>query len=121
MRIRLLGKQWWVRWVNHLPFRDPKKLKCGDCSSPDEPDRVIRIRRNLQPFIELEAINHEMLHALDWHKDEDSWVAPSAYEMTIAQWRLGYRRLDKDELAEWYKRRDVDRTEEREWLKGKTE
>ena len=118
IRAKLLGKPWWIRWVNHLPDRDPKKLKCGDCDTPDASNRSIRIRRNLAPFIEHEVINHECMHALDWHKDEDSWVAPSAHELTIIMWRLGYRRLDADELKAWTERRNIDDAALRDWLKG---
>lgn len=108
MKARILKKIWEVVFVSPSVLRERTRKKQsngktitkieearGDCDSPDTKGKRIRISKSLPPREELEVIIHECLHAADWHKDEDSWVAPVADDIARLLWRLGWRKEDR--------------------------
>jgi hypothetical protein len=86
MRVKLLGKFW------NLVYGDPGRDADGKCSPPDLPNKTITIRKSLTKERELEILIHEMLHAVDWHKDEEHFIQPAAEDIARVLWKLGYRR-----------------------------
>ena len=85
MHVTILGKRWKLRFTK-LPRRTD-----GECDSPDDTGKEIRIRKTLGEADTLETIIHEALHAADWHKDE-AWVEQVAADVARILWKLGYRR-----------------------------
>lgn len=65
MRITILGKRW------NLIHGRCANDEDGYCTPPDQPGRTICIRPSLTGERRLEVELHEMLHAADWHKDEE--------------------------------------------------
>lgn len=88
MRIRLLDKGWELRFEKLPSDTD------GECVPPHRKRTVLRVDCDLTGKDKLETILHEMLHAVDWYKDEEAWVKPVAEQMARALWRLGYRGPD---------------------------
>ncbi len=78
----LLGKRWRLRFVRAL--RDA----LGDC---DDELREIRVVEGLDGKERLRVMLHELVHAIDWHKDE-SYVDSVSRSMTNVLWRDGWRR-----------------------------
>jgi hypothetical protein len=66
------------------------KDKDGCCDDPRERGKEIRIVQSLKNERRLDVIVHEILHAADWHKDEE-WVETVASDIARTLWRLGYR------------------------------
>ena len=89
MRITLLGKHWHIERPRSITREGEPQH--GECDPPDTPKKAIRVVSYVKGREELETFLHEMLHACDWSKDE-SWVEQTAYDLSIALWRLGYRR-----------------------------
>ncbi len=87
MRVRILRKMWDVSFV---PRKDLPRTVDGMCSEPDKPGKSITVAASLTGERRLDVIIHEMLHAADWHKDEE-WVEQVASDIARALWRLGYR------------------------------
>lgn len=87
MRITILAKRWLLRFVEGREIPG----KRGDCDPPETPNKSIRVWRELTGEERLEVVIHEILHASDWHKDEDSWIAPLAKDLARVLWKLGYR------------------------------
>lgn len=87
MRVKLLGKFW-----NLIYGKLPRDAD-GLCSSPLLPNKTITIRKSLTGERELEILIHEMLHAVDWHKDEDDFISPAAADIARVLWKLGYRKI----------------------------
>lgn len=83
MRLRLGGKYWTFR------FCSLRKHK-GECDAPSVRNKEIRIRSNLPAREELEVTVHELLHAVEWSKDEE-WVEQSGVDISAALWKLGWR------------------------------
>lgn len=90
MIVSLLGKRWRIRrtWL---------KDHFGDCSAPHTKNKEIRVHSQLKGQKELEVYLHEMLHACNWHLDEE-WIEAAGHDLARALWRLGYRR--NDDIAE---------------------
>ena len=88
MRVKILGKFW------TLVFK-PLRKDDGYCDAPTQAGKQIQIDSRLRGQRKLEICLHEMLHAADWHKDEDAWIAPVAADLARALWRLGYRQTDE--------------------------
>lgn len=93
MRISILGKHWTLKFVDARTMPDAR----GACESPDSPHKEIRVRKNLRGEEAIEVLVHEMLHAADWHKDENDWVAPVAEDIARVLYKLGYRRKGTDD------------------------
>lgn len=85
MRLRLGGKYWTLRFC---ALRTHK----GECDAPNVKNKEIRIKKNLSEREELEVTVHELLHAVEWSKDEE-WVEQSGVEIAEALWKLGWRRV----------------------------
>lgn len=66
-RITIGRKRWILRYV-------PLRRHWGQCDDPNTPRKEIRIsralRKNRQKWAE--TLIHEVLHAEDWHRDEES-------------------------------------------------
>lgn len=86
MRVRILGKVWEFAFDPSI-HRDYH----GFCDRPTTPNKRIRVRSTLRGQEQLATILHEMLHAADWHKDEE-WVETVAEDLARALWRMGYRK-----------------------------
>jgi hypothetical protein len=87
MKIKLLGKVWTL-------IRKPLVAADGYCDHPQTQAKKIVIDSRLKDRRELEVLIHEMLHAVDWHKDEHSFIEPVAEDVARALWRLGYRKAN---------------------------
>lgn len=92
MHITILGKRWELRFVDGRTMPDA----LGACEPPDSTRKEIRIRKNLKGKELLDVTIHECLHAADWSKDEEDWVAPVATDIAAVLWRMGYRRKGHD-------------------------
>lgn len=68
----------------------------GFCDPPTASKPQILIEQTLKDRKRLEMLIHEMLHAIDWHKDEKSFVAPAARDMARVLYEDGYRRPTND-------------------------
>lgn len=91
MRIKILGKCW------ELVFK-PLRSDDGYCDPPELPRKQIQINERLRGERRLEVLIHEMLHAADWHKDEDAWIVPVAHDIARVLWKVGYRgNMDVDD------------------------
>jgi len=86
MLVTILKKKWNLRFTTNL-----KNL--GDCDSPSETNKGIRICSKLKGEKQLEIILHECLHASDWHKDEE-FIIEQSRDLARILWRLGYRKKD---------------------------
>ena len=87
MHIDLMGKRWEV-------IENSTKLPRnwdGSCDAPDRKNKAIHIRGKLSQERHLEVLIHEMMHAIDPHRDEGA-VTAAAKGMARALFRLGYRR-----------------------------
>lgn len=84
--VKILGKVWRLRF----PLLTAQR---GDCDSPDQKNKEIRVSSSLKGEERLEVLIHEMVHAAGWHLDE-SFVERFAADVARALWRLGYRNLD---------------------------
>lgn len=83
MIVSILGKRWRVRFCRLTSIS-------GDCSSPTDVNKEIRIDNRLKGEEQLEILIHEFRHAADWGRDE-SFVAREAKDLARMLWRLGYR------------------------------
>lgn len=83
MKIRILGRDWMLRFVPRLGNR-------GDCDPPSQPVKAIRIAQSLRGEERLEVILHELVHAAGWHLDEN-YAEQFAADVARVLWRLGYR------------------------------
>lgn len=83
MRIKIMGKYWELRFVPNLKNH-------GDIDPPSKPKKAIRIKSTLVGAIELETIIHEIVHAGNWHLDEE-FVEPFCHDLARILWKLGYR------------------------------
>ena len=67
----------------------------GDCDPPDEPEKVIRVNKELmKPENQrelLEVLVHEATHVCQWDLKEDA-VENIAKSVADLVWRCGYRR-----------------------------
>jgi len=84
MRIKVGGKYW------RLVFKKMRRDYLGKCDSPDTRGKQIRISKDLEGLEKLDVILHELLHAADWHQDEE-WVEQTAMDVSRVLWKLGWR------------------------------
>ena len=101
--ITIDGLKWRIQWSGKNMTKDGR---LGECDDPTVKNRAIRIKPNLAPFLELDVLLHEMDHASDFKKGED-YVNQHATEKSKVLWRLGYRRLDQEELNAWEAKRGL--------------
>lgn len=87
MRLRILGKCWQLRFAPNMSNR-------GDCDPPTKPSKEIRIASNLHGEELTEVLLHEILHAANWHLDEE-FVAQFAHDAARALTRLGFTHAGK--------------------------
>jgi len=97
VKIKILGKVWDLKFVNHLGYEGPieqQNLVWGDCSDPNQPNKTIRIRRGISELeseeCKLAVFIHEFQHAAEWSKDEE-YVRKFGEDLARYLWRLGYR------------------------------
>lgn len=84
MRVKILGKLWRLRFAPNMVENR------GDCDAHDAAAKEIRISSALRGEERLEVLVHEMLHAANWHLDEE-FVEAFAVDVARVLWRLGYR------------------------------
>lgn len=96
MHVTILGKRFKLEFV---PSKEMARGQLGECSDPNEPQRVIRINQNCKGRLLTEVLIHECLHAADWHKDEE-WVERVATDIERVLHRvLGDKGRDANGLA----------------------
>ena len=88
MRVKVLSKVWQLL---HVPASDLPRGVLGDCDGPGVVGKRVRISSKAGER-HLEIVLHELLHAADWHKDEE-WVHQVAKDLARGLVRLGYRRV----------------------------
>lgn len=98
-RIRLNGEYWQLKFVDLSNHDTDDETTHGFCDDPKKKRRAIYIDERPKKCELLEVLIHEMLHAVDWHKDEHSFIEPVARDIAKVLWSLGYRRsvVDGDE------------------------
>ena len=87
MNITIMRKRWNLRFV-------PLKKVLGDCDSPREKRKQIRIDSRLRGSRLLRVLIHELLHAADWSESEES-IDEKSICLSRILWRLGYRKTDE--------------------------
>ena len=92
MRVQLLGKRWLLKFVPTL-----SEDKLADCDAPSTTGKKIRVRSTLRGEKRLATLIHEMLHAVNWHFDEE-FVQEASTDIAHVLWQLGYRQKKKKEL-----------------------
>lgn len=85
-RVRIRKKYWWLRFVDGREIPDDR----GDCDSPSDKNKTIRVRQGLKGEERLEVLIHEMLHAAFWDADEVA-IEETAEDMARVLTLLGYR------------------------------
>lgn len=83
MTITILGKRWTLRFT-------PLRTKLGACDPPDGSSKEIVVSSQLSGCERLDTLIHEMLHAANWHLDEE-FVTQCAGDIAKVLWRIGYR------------------------------
>ncbi len=83
-RITVMGKHWRLRFVRRLP----ENIR-GMCDSPELPRKQIRVLQSLRGQEQLEVVLHELLHAANWHLDEE-WVDQFAKDASHILTALGH-------------------------------
>jgi hypothetical protein len=83
MRIQIMDKRWNLRFASNLSNH-------GECQAPTVRDKQMRILSSLRGKRRLTVLIHEMLHAANWHLDEQ-FVAQASEDIANVLWRLGYR------------------------------
>jgi hypothetical protein len=71
-----------MRFHNDKPF--------GECDSPSDANKEIRILYTLRGVQLLEVIIHELLHAALWDIDEEA-ISEAARDIARILWKLGFR------------------------------
>ncbi len=84
MRVRIRGKHWDFRFVSRLSTK-------ADCDHPETNGKKIRVRKGLEPQMELDSTIHELLHAGHWDLAEEA-VNEMATDIAKVLWDLGYRK-----------------------------
>jgi len=87
MLVTILRRRWNLLFV---PQRSLGPKVEGKCDDPSTPSKTIQVSRSLTGERRLDVLIHEMLHAADWHKDEE-WISTVASDIARALWRQGYR------------------------------
>jgi hypothetical protein len=87
MRITVMGRRWWLRFV---PRRVTGWNTDGWCDPPSKPGKQILIAQSLNDERRLEVVIHEMLHAADFDKKEE-WIKTVAADIARVVLKLGYR------------------------------
>ena len=82
MRLTILGKRWWLRFVALRTNR-------GECDPPTKPNKEIRVDSQLRGEERLEVLIHEQIHAAGWHLDEE-FVTRFAQDLARNLTKLGY-------------------------------
>jgi hypothetical protein len=84
------GKRYNIKYAN-IPD-DPDQEVHGICDSPVEPNKTIKINKNIDnPKKLLETEIHESIHAAFYDLDEAA-VDEFAKDLSSFLWRLGYRK-----------------------------
>ena len=66
----------------------------GDCDSPTSHKKRIRVRKDIKSKRRLlEVLVHEVIHALNWDKDEQAVVEESA-AVAATLWKAGFRYVE---------------------------
>ena len=86
MFVTIMGKRWKLRFAR-------LKNDHGSCDPPDEAAKEIVIDEAASGCNLLETLIHEMLHAANWHLDEE-FVTRCAADMGKVLWKLGYRKCE---------------------------
>lgn len=90
--ITLLGEKCNLVFQSLKRFGKPGETVLGYCDPPTAINRTIWIEKSLDDEKRLEILLHEMTHFMDWHKDEDSYVAPGARDIARVLIEDGWRR-----------------------------
>ena len=94
MRFTLNSKRWTFKRETIRRKLPGGRVVLGDCSSPDEKYRVVRVDSRIQGEEELDVILHELLHAAAWDVLDESFVDSTATGIARLLWRIGYRKVE---------------------------
>lgn len=67
----------------------------GDCDSPDDHGKLIRLDKTLSGEDQLRVVIHELTHAAFWWLDE-TFVDRFSTDVARVLWRLGFRLVGHD-------------------------
>lgn len=86
MRIKteIFGVTYTISFVNNLG------KKSGDCDAPHLPKPKIRLLSSLKGKYFLERLLHELLHAVDWSKDEE-WIEQASGDIAAICFKEGIK------------------------------
>jgi len=70
MVITVLGRRWKFEWFKRYTIKGDIVI-VGDCSSPNEKNKRLRLAKGLKGSALAEELLHEMLHAAGWHVTEE--------------------------------------------------
>jgi len=87
--VTILGKRWRLSFAPHLG------RNLGTCEHPETPSKTIRIQAGLKGTELVEVLIHEMLHAANWHLNEE-FVDHFCRDAARALKRLGLLREDEN-------------------------
>jgi hypothetical protein len=90
MIVQILGRRYKMQFVNKIDDNGTR----GFCDKPTAKNKKIVIEKGMPPQEELEVTIHELLHAADWHKDEE-WVEEVGKDIARILYRLGYRKIEE--------------------------
>lgn len=94
MRIKILGQYYKLRFINNLgPYM-------GQVDTPESKNKELHIKKNLEPFEELDTTLHELNHILYPQADE-AFIEKASTDEAKVLWKLGYRKLNAEELKEF--------------------
>jgi hypothetical protein len=96
MRVKILGKYW------TLKYEYPGKGLDGLCDHPETPNKTIIVKKNLDGKTELCTLLHEIFHSIAWSVDEE-YIDRASTDLSEILWKLGYRKLSKEELKKHQK------------------
>jgi hypothetical protein len=97
MLIRILGKQWNLKFLSNLGQDKDGTKYWGFCDDPKVPNPQIRILKKLPPKEELSTTQHELLHAAAYDLLSEEWVDQTSQDIGEILWKLGYRKLTKEQ------------------------
>ena len=94
LRVKVMGKLWNLLFVPESKI--PKingEPNTGLTDSPGTKDKSMRVATELEGEERFEIILHELMHAGNWHLDEE-FVREFCEDAARIFWRLGYRQME---------------------------
>lgn len=94
LRVKVMGKLWNLLFMpeSRIPKVDGEPGD-GLTDSPETPNKAMRVACELRGEKRLEITLHEIMHAGNWHLDEE-FVREFCEDQARILWRLGYRQME---------------------------